>query len=109
MAEGGGIEIDVFDRGDLEEEYDDDEEEGTTFISSDGQRLNIDKERELAILSIPQDKDTDKLSRELLKQKLNNFYIYTRAERKYTLAIDIDPNNFKLEQGDRLFAKDSAS
>ena len=28
MAEGGGIEMDVFDRGDLEDEYDDDEEEG---------------------------------------------------------------------------------
>ena len=101
MAEGGDIEMDVFDRGDL----DDDEEEGTTFIASDGTRLNIDKERELAILSIPQDKDTDELRRELPKEKTNNFYIHTQAESKYTLAIDIDPNNFKLGQGDRLYAK----
>ena len=65
----------------------------------------MDKEQELAILSIPQDKDTDELRRELLKEKLNNIYKYTQAESKYTLAIDIDPNNFKLGQGDRLYAK----
>ena len=109
MAEGGDLEMDVFNRGDLEDDYDVNDEEGTTFITEDGIKLNMDKELEHAILSIPQDKDTDELRRELLKEKLNNFYIYTRAESKYTLAIDIDPNNFKLEQGDRLFAKDRAS
>ena len=66
MAEGGDIEMDVFDRGDL----DDDEEEGTTFIASDGTRLDMEEERKLAIQSIPQDKGTDELRRELLKEKL---------------------------------------
>ena len=43
--------------------------------------------------------------KELLKQKLNAFYSDVEKKTGYRPTIDLDPNKFRLEKGDRLEAK----
>ena len=95
MTEGGGFEMDDFD----------DREENKQNDSLDWDEYDPNLDSQTQETTFGQGLDTAELKKELLKQKLNDFYSHVEKETTYKLAIDLDPNQFKLAKEDILFAK----
>ena len=113
MAEGGDIEMNVFNRGEREDIQEDDDFDTSRIIVDDGIDTGLYEEQgdigkygeHLGTRLVPaSDELTRRLNLELKKDKLNAFYDYIKRETGYEPGI-IDSNNFIRDTKDQLYVK----